>query len=168
VGVGGLTIPRRWWVGASALGFAITALAYLQATTGVFALPPRLDPIAMRLAGWDGLARRVEAVRDAGGAAYVAADGYALASELAWWLPAATPVIGTDARWQLTTLPTAPIVGERGLLIRNASRSDPPDPALWRDAERIGTVARSGGPGDPDFALYRVTAAGSLVALPGR
>jgi len=23
-------------------------------------------------------------------------------------------------------------------------------------------------PGDPDFALYRVTAAGSLVALPGR
>jgi hypothetical protein len=44
---------------------------------------------------------------------------------------------------------------------------EPPDPALWMDARRIGTVGRPGAPG-PDFAVYRVTAVGDLVGLPGR
>jgi 4-amino-4-deoxy-L-arabinose transferase-like glycosyltransferase len=168
---GALAIPRRWWVGAAALGFAITALAYLQATEPLFPLPPRLDPIAMRLAGWNGLAHQVETVRNASAAAYVAADGYALASELAWWLPeggpVSVPVIGIDQRWRLTTLPAAPIAGKPGLLIRDARRADPPDPRMWGSAERIGIVTRPGA-GGPDFALYQVTASADGVALPGR
>jgi 4-amino-4-deoxy-L-arabinose transferase-like glycosyltransferase len=167
VAAGGLLLPRRWWIGASALGFAITALAYLQAVSGVIPLPPRFDPIAMRLAGWDAVARQTQAAREATGAAYVAADGYALASELAWWMPAGTPVLGTDARWKLTTLPPADVTARMGLLIRDARRTDPPDPAEWTAAERIGTVIRPGSPG-PDLAVYRVTAAGSLARLPAR
>jgi 4-amino-4-deoxy-L-arabinose transferase-like glycosyltransferase len=157
IAAGGLLLPRRWWIGASGLGFGITALTYVQATTGVLPLPPRLDPIAIRLAGWGDVARQVEALQATTAAAYVAADGYGLASELAWWVPAGTPVIGTDERWRLTTLGTATLAGKPGLLIRDARRSDPPDPADWTNVRRVGTAIRRGAPG-PEFAVYSVTA----------
>ena len=157
VAAGGALVPKRWWVGASGLGFAITGLAYVQATTGLIPLPPKLDPIAMRLAGWDGLAEQV--AREASGAAFVAADGYALASELAWWLPSGARIAGTDERWRLTRLPAATNVRGSGLLVRDARRSDPPDPALWAQAERIGTATRPGGA----FAIYRVLAIGDAA-----
>lgn len=167
VAAGGLPPNRRWWIGASALGFAITALAYVQATTGLLPLPPRLDPIAMRLAGWDDLAAQVRMFQDSTGATYVAADGYALASELAWWLPADARVGGADGRWKLTTLPAAPIAGKAGLLVRDARRTDPPDPAMWTSAERVGTATRGAIPGG-DFAVYRVTSGRNLVEIPAR
>jgi 4-amino-4-deoxy-L-arabinose transferase-like glycosyltransferase len=167
IAAGALTVRRPFLTGAVGLGFAMTALAYVQATTGLIPLPPRLDPIAMRLAGWDGLARQTQTFRDATGATYVAADGYALASELAWWMPGGTPVVGTDERWNLTTLPGTPLAGKTGLLVRDARRADPPDPAIWTNAERLGTVTRIGATGG-DFAVYRVTSVGDLVGLPAR
>jgi 4-amino-4-deoxy-L-arabinose transferase-like glycosyltransferase len=170
VAAGGLLVPRRWWIGACGLGFAITALVYLQATTGMIPLPPRLDPIAIQLVGWGDVARQMEASQAKAAAAYVAADGYGLASELAWWMPAGTIVVGTEQRWRLTTLPTASLVGQAGLLIRDARRMDPPDPVEWTNVQRIGTVIRPGAPG-PNFAVYSVTAVGdtpSRVELPGR
>ncbi len=168
VAAGGLLPGPRWWMAASALGFAITALAYGQAVIGLLPLPPRLDPIALRLTGWDGLARQV--ARDATGASFVAADGYTLACELAWWMPAGVPVIGADARWALTTLPRAAIRGQQGLLVRDARRAGTPDPAVWTEVQRIGTLARPGAPGR-DFAVYRATAAvesSAEVELPRR
>ena len=144
IAAAGMRPPRRWWIGASALGFAVTALTYGQATARLFPLPPRLDPIAMRLAGWDALARQVS--RDTNGAAYVAADEYGLASELAWWLPAGIAVVGTDERWTLTTLPTTGMLGKPGLLIRDTRRAGLPDPALWKDVRQIGLVTRPGAP----------------------
>jgi 4-amino-4-deoxy-L-arabinose transferase-like glycosyltransferase len=167
IAAGALTVRRPFLIGAVGLGFAITALAYVQATTGLIPLPPRLDPIAMRLAGWDGLARQTQVFRDATGAAYVAADGYALASELAWWMPDGIPVVGTDERWRLTTLPVMQIAGKPGLLIRDARRTDAPDSAIWAEAERIGTLTRTRMPGG-DFAVYRVTSAGNFAGLPAR
>lgn len=170
VAVGGLALPRRWWTAAAALGFAITALAYVQATTGLLPLPATADPIAIRLAGWDGLARQLETLRQASRADFVAAEGYALASELAWWMPAAAPIVGIDARWQLTTLSPAPIAGKPGLLIRDARRTDPPDPTAWTDIEPVGSVARPGAPG-AGFTVFRVTAADvapHAASLPGR
>jgi 4-amino-4-deoxy-L-arabinose transferase-like glycosyltransferase len=167
VAAGASMVRRGWWIGASVVGFAITALAYGQAATGLIPLPPRLDPIAMRLAGWDGLARQMQVLRDGTGATYIAADGYGLASELAWGMPAGAVVVGPDERWTLTTLPMAPIKGRTGLLIRDARRADAPDPARWTDAERIGTVMRAGVFGG-GFAVYRVVAAGDLAALPAR
>ncbi len=152
---------------AAALGFAIVALAYVQATTGAIPLPPRFDPIAMRLAGWDGLARQVKVFAGSGDPAFIAADGYALASELAWWMPSDSRVTGTDWRWALTTLPAAHTAGQHGLLIRDAGRSGVPDPALWPEAERIGTATRDGASGNA-FAVYRVTAGFGLTRLPAR
>ncbi len=165
VAAGGALVPKRWWGGASALGFAITGLAYVQATTGLIPLPPKLDPIALRLAGWDGVAEQV--AREASGAAFVAADGYALASELAWWLPSGARVAGTDDRWRLTDLPAATLGHGPGLLVRDARRTDPPDAALWAQADRIGSVIRPGG----EFAMYRVlpaAGAAGVALLPHR
>ena len=167
VAAGGAAIPRRWWAGASVLGFAITALAYGQAVTLLVPLPPRVDPIAMRLAGWDGLARQVQASAQATGAVFVAADGYGLASELAWWLPSETLVVGTDERWKLTTLSSVPLSGKAGLLVRDARRTDPPDPATWINVRPVGLVTRPGA-ADAGFAVYAVTAVGSLIGIPGR
>jgi hypothetical protein len=164
---GGLAVRRSFLIGAVALGFAITGLAYVQASTGLIPLPPRFDPITMRLAGWDGLARQVGMFRDSTGAAYVAADGYALASELAWWLPSGARVAGADERWTLTTLPAVRIAGQVGLLVRDDRRADPPDPGMWKDVERIGTVTRGVVAGGA-FSVYRVTSRGDLAALPAR
>ena len=157
----GVIASRRWWVSAAGLGFAFTALVYVQATTEVLPLPAQFDPIGMRLAGWDDLARQVQASQMAAGAAYVVADGYGLASELAWWLPPGVPVVGTDRRWKLTTLPAVAIAGETGLLIRDQRRSDPPEGAKW-----IGTIVRTGVPGG-DFSVYRVAGIAG-TALPRR
>ena len=57
-------LGRRDWVGASALGFGITAMVYLQAAFGLVPAAAALDPIAQRLGGWDVLARQVEAARN--------------------------------------------------------------------------------------------------------
>jgi 4-amino-4-deoxy-L-arabinose transferase-like glycosyltransferase len=163
-------VQDRMWIGASALGFAITGLAYLQAATSLVPLPPRLDPVAIRLAGWDSLARQVEAHRAVIGAAWVAADGYAVASELAWWLPDGMRVVSDDPHFALISLPAAEIAGQPGLLLRDARHADAPDPVLWPDAEPIGRVMRPGAPASV-FTVYRVTAAPErlhAVVLPRR
>jgi 4-amino-4-deoxy-L-arabinose transferase-like glycosyltransferase len=167
----GLVRPGRntAWIGASALGFGITALVYLQAATGLIPLPLRFDPITLRLAGWDDLARQVDAERRRAGAAYVAADNYAAASELAWWMPPGVPAVGMDDRWALTDLPPARVAGAPGLLLRDGRRTDPPDPAVWTQVERIGLATRPGSP--VGFVLYRVVASANspmAVELPRR
>jgi 4-amino-4-deoxy-L-arabinose transferase-like glycosyltransferase len=149
----GATQPdRRWWTGAAALGCAMTALAYFQAVTELIPLPRGLDPVAMRLAGWGGLADRVAAVRRDVAADFVVADGYALTSELAWWMPEGVEVLGTEARWRLLRLPEVQIGGREGLLVAPPGRV--PDGALWDHAEPVGSAERSGS----NFVLYRVTA----------
>lgn len=164
VAAGGMTVSRRWAVSGAALGFAITLLVYVQAETGLIPVPPKLDPIALRLAGWDGLARQVASAAD--GAAFIAVDGYGPASELAWWLPAGPPVVGMDERWTLTALPAAGIAGQRGVLLRDARRTDAPDPAVWSDVEKPGVASRPGSPG-PDFNVFRATSiTGRGVRLP--
>lgn len=156
------------WVGASVLGFGVTAVVYIQAAAGPIPLPPRLDPIGMRLAGWDGLARQVEAARLRAGADYVVADGYAAASELAWWLPPTVPVVGLDKRWALTDLPPAGLSGAVGLWVHDRPGSHP-DPATWTQAREIGSAVRPGSPAA--YALYMVCAGiepPAAVALPRR
>jgi 4-amino-4-deoxy-L-arabinose transferase-like glycosyltransferase len=167
VAAGGLGLSSRRWVGASVLGFAITALAYVQAVSGVIPLPAKRDPIAMRLAGWSGLAAQVEALRTSSGAAVVAADGYDLASELAWEMQGGVRVVGTDAWWRLTTLPRVDLGGQTVLLVTDARRTGPADPALWSGVQRVGVVTRPGAP-SAGYAVYRATAAGALAELPRR
>jgi 4-amino-4-deoxy-L-arabinose transferase-like glycosyltransferase len=174
IAAAGLTEPvwlrlRRPAIG---LGFGITALAYLQAAFGLFPLPPRLDPIALRLGGWEGLATQVETARQAAGAGYVAADDYALAAELAWELPAGVPVVGSDARWAYTALPEAAEAGATGLLVRSGRRADGPDPAVWHDARLVGEAVRStSGAVVEIYRLFKVGASprpARAVRLPSR
>ncbi len=169
VAAGGMALRARWWISASALGFAITVIVYLQALVHPVPLPSRLDPIALRLAGWDGLATEAEAARVAARADYIAADNYSVASELAWWLPSQVSVVGTDPRWRLLDLPARPIGGTTGLWITDAGRHMAPETTPWLQVERVGTIFRPGS-GTAGLALYRIQPrpGAEAVALPRR
>ena len=95
----------RFWRPAAALGFAIGAVVYVQAATALLPVPRALDPTLIRLGGWDGLARDIDALHPA----FVAADNYGLASILAHDLPGI--VVGAEPRWSLFALPAG--VGRR-------------------------------------------------------
>ncbi len=136
---------------ACLLGFAVTAMVYLQAE-GAFALPRRFDPTLIRLGGWSALARDV--ARVSAGAAFVATDNYGLASVLARGLP--VEVVGLDSRWSLFALPQATVTAP-GMLIRSLRRGDPPDAAAWASLTPAGTIQRArNGVVAEEYALYRV------------
>jgi 4-amino-4-deoxy-L-arabinose transferase-like glycosyltransferase len=156
---------RRWlhlrWP-AVALGLAITLLVYVQATGYGLTLAPRIDPIARSLAGWNGLARSVDAARRAQSAGFVAADDYGAAAELARALPADVTMFGVDQRWRLFRLPAAEVGDAAGVLVRRAGSGEP---VGWREARLIGEALRSShGVAVQRFALWRV--AGPLPSLP--
>jgi hypothetical protein len=166
-GLRGKAWQRLRWPSV-ALGLAITGLAYLQATAGIVPLPPRLDPVAIRLEGWTSLARQVEDAAKRTGTTRVIADQYALAAELAWTMPN-VQVLADGPRWRLFRLPSAS-TGAPALLVRDAGRRDPPDPARWPGAVTDGeAVRRSGSQVLQTFTLFRVSGVpSSAVLLPGR
>jgi 4-amino-4-deoxy-L-arabinose transferase-like glycosyltransferase len=146
-----------YWRSATALGAAISALLFIQATAAPLALPRNLDFLLIRTAGWDDLARDVAREAALQGAGFVAADDYGLASELALRLPG--PVIGVEPRWALFDLPAAPLAGETGLLVRSTRRTDIPEHGIWPGAVAIGQFARGrGGVTAETYILYRVQA----------
>jgi 4-amino-4-deoxy-L-arabinose transferase-like glycosyltransferase len=163
---------RRLHRPAVALGLAVTALVYAQGMFFLIPLPPHLDPVALRLAGWDGLARTVAATAQDQAAGYVAVANYGDAAELARLLPPDLPVLAVDGRWRAFALPdaTAAIIGRPGLLLRPARHADPPDLADWAAAARLPDVSRDvGGVAVAPYQIYRVIGrAGSepIVALP--
>jgi len=155
---------RRLIRPAVALGLAITALAYLQATTGALPLAPKRDPTALQLAGWGGLARAVAAARVAAGAGFVAAGDYDVASELAFHLPPGVTVIGVQPRWEWFALPHPAVAGQTGLLVRSLRRSGPPNTAPWASLQPLGTVWRRRGAARVEgFRLFRVVARPSPI-----
>ncbi|MBV8870659.1 MAG: UDP-phosphomannose--protein mannosyltransferase, partial [Acetobacteraceae bacterium] len=154
-------LEGRFWTRlrapAVALGLAITALAYAQATAAPFPLPAALDPTALRLAGWRGLAEQVEMARRAAGASFVAADEYGEAAELARALPASVPVIGVERRWALFALPRPAIGGKAGILVRSARRGLDLDGGPWASLHPLGGAERRRGAQVVEaFRLYRV------------
>ncbi len=145
------------------MGFAVTALVYLQASTAAFALPRRADPTLIQLGGWDGLAAQVASMP----AGFVAADNYGLAATLAHDLPG--PVIGVEPRWRLFRLATAPVAGQSGLLLRSRRRAGLPDPAPWLSLTPAGVLTRSrDGIVAEQYDVYRVTARSDMLRLPSR
>ncbi len=120
----------RWWKQAAALGFAVSALVYIQAAAAILPLPRKLDFTLIRLGGWDGWVAQVAAQEATQGAAFVAADNYGLASILARGLPG--PVVGSEPRWALFDLPSAATAGQTGLLVRSQRRAGAPDPGPWQ------------------------------------
>ncbi len=165
----------RWrpWRSAAALGFALTALVYLQATVAPLRLGPREDVTLARLAGWPLLGAKVDQARLAAGASFVVSDEYGLASELARNVPKAVPVVAAAPRWRYFALPpAAPVTAGRvGLLVQSTHRSGPPEAAPWASMVRTGTVARGrGGVVAERYRLYRVVgeagASADAVVLP--
>ncbi len=112
----------RWWRAASGLGLALTLVVYLQAAAAPFALPRRLDPTLIRLAGWDRLVQEADALRREAGAGFLASEDYGQAGLLAWWAPAGTAVLGADPRWSLFQLDRAN--GGAGLLLISQRRRE--------------------------------------------
>lgn len=159
--IGAAGLGWRLWRPAVALGLAITALVYVQGAASPFPLPRRLDPILIRLGGWEGVSRDLEAMRRQQGAAWIASEAYGSASLLAWRAPPGVPVLGAEGRWALFRLPRAAST-EPGLLLVSQRRSEPPDPAYWATARQVGQVVRTRGsaPGGVEaerFRVYRVT-----------
>lgn len=160
-GICGTGLGWRLWRPAVALGLAVTALVYVQGATAPFPLPRRLDPILIRLGGWDGVSRDLEAMRRQQGVAWIASEAYGVASLLAWRAPPGVPVLGAEDRWALFRLPQASSA-EPGLLLVSQRRSEPPDPAYWATARQVGQVVRTRGSA-PDgveaerFRVYLVT-----------
>ena len=142
---------------ALALGFLLTFLVYLQATLAPFPLPAGIDPVTRQLRGWPGLAARIAAAAQLEGAAFVAADQYGIAAELARQPAIAIPVLATEARWALFDLPAASIDGRQGLLVRSLRRGEDVDTTPWAEIVEIGRVSRdNAGAAVEEYRLYRV------------
>lgn len=164
-GLGGVWVRLR--APALALGLAITGMVYLQAAAAPFPLPVRLDPTALQMGGWTGSAAEVDAMARREGAAFVAADEYGVAAELARSLPGSLPVIGVEPRWAYFSLPRPEVSGETGILIRSERRGGGPDPGAFAEARAVGEVERTRD--DEVIERYRVFAvrlrADALAAL---
>lgn len=158
---------RSWWRPSAAVGAAMTVLVWMQGTLAPVPLPADLDPTLMRLGGWPELAADVAAAARRTGAAYVAADGYGIASKLARELPSSLPVLGVDPRWRYFDLPraTAALRRRPGLLIRAAHREDKLSPRDWAAAAPGGELTRArDGVTAEAYRLYRVTVAAKASA----
>ncbi|MEJ1978238.1 MAG: hypothetical protein WDN49_21070 [Acetobacteraceae bacterium] len=157
----------RFWRPAAGLGFAITAIVYLQAATAILPLPRKLDPTLIRLGGWDGMTAAVAQQAAQQPTAFVAADNYGVAAILAHALPG--PVVGAEPRWTLFDLPHLALAGQSGLLVRSHRRGGAPDSAPWSSVQLIGTILRSrDGAVAEAYDVYRVVARGEMVHLPAR
>jgi len=167
--LGAAAVGARWWRAAAGLGFGLTALVYVQAASAPVALPRRFDPTLIRLAGWDAVARDADALRRQNGLAFLAAEDYSLAAELAWWSPGDAPVVGAEPRWALFALPRPS--GGAGLVLVSERRQGGPDPAAWSEAREIGHLTRArGGVEAERFRVYRATLreGASAAVLPRR
>jgi 4-amino-4-deoxy-L-arabinose transferase-like glycosyltransferase len=170
IAASGLT-GRLWrrlaWPSAG-LGFALTGLIYAHV---LLAWPfVAGDPVARQLSGWDDLALRAEAARQAAGADFVAAEPYGIAAELAWHLPATAQLVATGPHWTLTTLPR-PFAAGSGILII-PERYGAPDAAAWPNATRLPDVARMADRAIiENYAVFLVrgaSVASPMVELPHR
>jgi 4-amino-4-deoxy-L-arabinose transferase-like glycosyltransferase len=170
----GSGLTGRFWqrlrLPAVALGGAITVAVYAQATIGLVPLSPRIDPTALRLAGWPALAGQLAAIAREQGARFVAADDYGVAAKLARTLPPGLAVIGAEQRWRLFDLPPADLAGSSGLLVRSMRRDASVDRAPWAELREIGQASRArDGQEIERFRVYRVIgrpALPSTVLLP--
>lgn len=116
------SLASRWQRPALLLGFGLTALVYAQSLTGFVPIAAQRDTTALQLAGWPALARQAAASNPA----FLTADNYGLAAELAFYAPKTIPVLGFSSRWQYFDWPVASVKGQTGLrLIRQGLESCP-------------------------------------------
>jgi 4-amino-4-deoxy-L-arabinose transferase-like glycosyltransferase len=155
---------RAIWPSAG-LGFAISLVLYAHVVTSWPSLGAEHDPVARQMFGWDGLAARVDAARRDANAAFVAAEPYGLAAELARTSPPEVEIVGAGAHWDHLDLPMAPAGRARGVLIRPERYGGAPDPSRWRDVVRLGVATRASGDAEIErYSVFLVRAADGLAA----
>jgi 4-amino-4-deoxy-L-arabinose transferase-like glycosyltransferase len=163
---------RRWTLPSCGLGFAIAVVLYGHVLVGWPAVSGGRDPVARQLFGWTDLAARAEGARQTAYAEFIAAEPYGTAAELAWALPAGVTVVGTGARWALTTLNPAATGDQYGVLIRPVRYGDALNPDEWSDVKRLPGIARTGENGEIErYAVFLVRSADGRspgVLLPHR
>lgn len=134
---------RRLRAPALALGFAVTALVYLQASLAPFALSARADPSLRELGGWRSFAARLEAKAIASGATFIATPNYGAAAELAFLARGPVPIAAIGPRWRFFRFPPVRAPEAAGLLVRPGAATRPPDPAVWRTLGPPEAIART-------------------------
>ena len=152
---------QRWRGPAVLLGFAMTAAVVLQSIAAPFPLRRGWDPTLARLGGWPEFTEAVEQARQREGAAFIAAEEYGLASELAFRLPPGVMVVASDPRWRYFSLPAVP-EGVTGLMVRSERRGE--GPPWWPGAEPLDGLVRSRrGVEAERYRLYRVRPAPGML-----
>ncbi len=117
----------RWRGPAMAVGFAMTILAYAQATLASFPFPAARDPTAILMAGWPEYARALAARSKA----FVTQAGKIELAEIAFYAPPDVVVAGFDDRWSYFDWADASaLAGTRGLIIFDG----PNPPAQFGDS----------------------------------
>jgi hypothetical protein len=128
-------LARRWERIGIALAAAMTLAVYVHALHPILPIDPRTDPVAQAY-GWDDLARAIEAENPN---AWIAANRYQDAAELAWHLPTHPTVYSLNIAGrhnQYDLWPTLDDVAQRGdsvLLILDAQDTPPPIVSLSQD-----------------------------------
>ncbi len=147
--------PPRWVRPALVLGFAVTALVYLQVLAAPFPIPAKRDTAALQMAGWRNFAAQAAASHPG----FLTSDDYATAAALAFYAPKSVPVLGFGRRWSYFNWPDAAPGGETGLLVTRRSGTPCPD--------QIGTLTRTQD-GQPvmNYKLCRITAPAPAKELP--
>lgn len=113
-------LSARWVRPALLVGFGFTAVVYVQSLTGFMPIPVKQDTTALQLAGWPELAAEVAKMHPA----FLTADTYTVASELAFYAPKDIPVIGFGGRWAYFDWPQVQPAGQVGLLLARQGVGD--------------------------------------------
>jgi 4-amino-4-deoxy-L-arabinose transferase-like glycosyltransferase len=149
----------RWLKPSLAMGFIITALAYLQAVAAPVPLPASMDTAGEQLAGWHELAQQAMASHPK----FITSDDYATLAVLAVQGPKSVTVAAFpnawQKRWWFFNYPPAVPAKTTGLMLTRHANVPCPDP--------IATLTRHRGP--EVFATYRLcrfTAPDAGVGLP--
>lgn len=148
-------IPSRWLRSALLVGFGLTALVYVQSLTGFLPLPAKRDTTALQMAGWQALAQEAAATHPA----FLTADTYTVASELAFYAPPSVPVLGFSSRWRYFNWKVAPIAGQSGLLLVRQGRHPCLEPVA-------SLTRRRGNQTVATYQLCRITAPATGQVLP--
>lgn len=149
------TIATKWLRPALLVGFAMTALVYMQSLTGFIPIPANRDTTALQMAGWSTLAQQAAALHPA----FLTADTYAVASELAFYAPKTVKVVGFSSRWSYFNWPQAQLAGKSGLLLLRQDHGTCQD--------QIATLTRRRGNQSVEvYRLCRIKAVGMARVLP--
>ena len=138
---------RGWVVAGVALGLVLTAAVDIQTVAAPFRVPARFDPGLRLAAGYDALARQVQAQAEQRQVAFVAVDDYGPASLLAMSAAGCRTLIGLEPRWAAFDLPSgAPIMaGHSGLLLRSERRRSAPSMQNWASLVPVAELTRRRG-----------------------